>query len=123
MSKQVSKSKVWVRSCWLLLALIGFAQWSCLSANCATAADANWPQWRGPLQNGVAPQAEPPTEWSETKNIKWKTNIPGEGHATPVIWGEKVFVLAAIPTGKKVEPKAAAAAGQFPLLTAPPQTF
>jgi outer membrane protein assembly factor BamB len=70
-----------------------------------SAADQNWPQWRGPLQNGIAPHADPPTEWSETKNIKWKVKIPGEGHATPVIWENQVFVLAAIPTGKKIEPK------------------
>ncbi len=63
----------------------------------------NWPQWRGPLQNGVAPQANPPTEWSETTNVKWKVKIPGKGSATPVLWGDKVFVLTAIPTGKKGE--------------------
>jgi outer membrane protein assembly factor BamB len=67
---------------------------------------ADWPQWRGPLGNGVAPNSSPPTTWSETQNVKWKVAIPGEGHATPVIWGDKVFVLTAIPTGKKVEPSA-----------------
>ena len=71
----------------------------------SSSAEQNWPQWRGPLQSGVAPHADPPTEWSETKNLKWKIKIPGEGTATPVIWENKVFVLTAIPTGKKVEPK------------------
>ena len=37
----------------------------------------NWPQWRGPLANGVAPEADPPLEWSEIKNVKWKVAIPG----------------------------------------------
>ncbi len=69
----------------------------------------NWPAWRGPLQNGVAPVAQPPTEWSETKNVKWKVKIAGEGLATPVVWGEKIFIQTAIPTGKKVEPPAAEA--------------
>lgn len=69
-------------------------------------AEQNWPQWRGPLQNGVAPHADPPTEWSENKNVKWKVKIPGEGNATPVIWENKVFVVTTILTGKKVEPKA-----------------
>jgi outer membrane protein assembly factor BamB len=56
---------------------------------------ANWPQWRGPLLNGVAPVADPPVKWSETSNVRWKFRIPGEGAGTPVIWGDQVFVLAA----------------------------
>ena len=66
-----------------------------------------WPQWRGPQATGVAPASNPPVTWSETENVKWKVKIPGEGHATPVIWGDKVFVLSAVPTGKKIEPPAA----------------
>lgn len=73
----------------------------------ASAADQNWPQWRGPLRNGVAPHANPPTEWSETKNVKWKVKIPGDGDATPIIWGDKIFVVSAIATGKKPEAGAA----------------
>jgi len=65
----------------------------------------NWPQWRGPLATGVAPLANPPTEWSETRNVKWKVNIPGDGTASPIIWGDRVFVLTAIPAGKKIETK------------------
>jgi outer membrane protein assembly factor BamB len=57
-----------------------------------------WPQWRGPLANGVAPHADPPLTWSETNNIKWKLAIPGEGDATPIVWGNRVFVLSAIPS-------------------------
>jgi outer membrane protein assembly factor BamB len=64
----------------------------------------NWPQWRGPQGTGAAaPSANPPTVWSEEKNIKWKVAIPGSGSATPVIWGDKIFVQTAIPTGKKPE--------------------
>src|SRR5262245_1284053 len=44
----------------------------------------NWPQWRGPLGTGVAPVAQPPVEWNETKNIRWKTVVPGKGHSTPI---------------------------------------
>ena len=36
----------------------------------------NWPQWRGPDASGVAPAADPPTEWGEEKNVKWKVEIP-----------------------------------------------
>jgi outer membrane protein assembly factor BamB len=65
----------------------------------------NWPQWRGPLANGVAPEADPPLEWSETKNVKWKVKIPGEGSSTPAIWGDRVFVLAAVGPEKKADAK------------------
>jgi outer membrane protein assembly factor BamB len=76
----------------------------------ADTADENWPQWRGPVANGVAPRANPPVAWSETDGIRWKTAIPGRGSATPLIWGKKVFVLTAIPTGKTGEPPAEATA-------------
>lgn len=59
-------------------------------------ADENWGQWRGPLQNGFAPKADPPVEWSETKNIKWKFKIPGLGSATPIVWDDLVFVQTAV---------------------------
>ncbi|MFP6886287.1 MAG: hypothetical protein VB997_01950, partial [Opitutales bacterium] len=41
-----------------------------------------WPQWRGPLATGEAPNANPPIEWSEEKNVRWKTSLPCEGHST-----------------------------------------
>lgn len=60
-----------------------------------------WPAWRGPLANGSAPKATPPTEFGEQKNLKWKVAIPGSGTATPIVWGDKIFVQTAIPTGKR----------------------
>src|SRR5438309_11839237 len=75
-----------------------------LVAPAGAATDDNWPQWRGPRQDGTAPHANPPVSWDETKNIKWKIKIPGEGSATPIVWEKKVFVQTAVPTGKKVEP-------------------
>lgn len=72
------------------------------AADPAVARD-HWHQWRGPLANGVAPKASPPIAWSETQNVKWKFKIPGRGASTPIIWGNQVFLLAAQPTGKKVE--------------------
>src|SRR5580693_5408754 len=74
-----------------------------------SAADRFWPQWRGPLATGVAPEADPPLTWSETSNVKWKTPIPGEGNSTPIVWDNRIFILSAIPTGKK--PSAPVAAG------------
>jgi outer membrane protein assembly factor BamB len=59
-----------------------------------------WPQWRGPRGDGIAPKAAPPVSWSETKNVRWKVPVPGGGSATPVIWGNKIFVLTAVDTGR-----------------------
>jgi len=68
-----------------------------------------WPQWRGPLASGVAPLADPPASWSETEHVKWKVQIPGSGDATPIVWADRVFLLTAIPTGKKADAKASEA--------------
>ena len=68
-----------------------------------TAADAgHWPQWRGPFNNGTA-RGDAPLEWSDTKNIAWKAPIPGRGHSSPIIWGDRIFVTTAVPTGKAGE--------------------
>ena len=74
----------------------------------ATAEDAapSWPQWRGPLGNGVVPEGKPVTEWSEDKNVKWKVDVAGSGTSTPIIVGDQSFLLTASGTGKKVEVKA-----------------
>jgi outer membrane protein assembly factor BamB len=64
-----------------------------------TEAEKFWPQWRGPYATGVSRHADPPTEWSETKNIKWKVEIPGRGSSSPVVWGDHIFLLTAVPVG------------------------
>ena len=58
----------------------------------------NWPQWRGPLGTGSAPSGNPPVEWSEQQNIRWKTRLPGTGFSTPAVWGNDIFLTAAIST-------------------------
>ena len=63
----------------------------------------NWHQWRGPYATGIAPAGDPPVEWSEGKNVKWKVEIPGRGHATPIIWGDQMILLSAVQTDTKVE--------------------
>jgi outer membrane protein assembly factor BamB len=65
----------------------------------------SWPQWRGPLGTGVAPQAEPPVEWSETKHIRWKVALPGKGHSSPIVWGDRIFLTTAVPYGEAVKPR------------------
>jgi len=58
---------------------MGFLRWfllfSCIGAT--VSADPNWPRWRGPRMNGVAPDADPPIEWSEANNVVWKVRLPG----------------------------------------------
>src|SRR6478752_1271136 len=56
----------------------------------------NWPAWRGPTADGVVPEKGFLTTWSATENIAWKVEIPGRGHSSPIIWGDRVFVTSCI---------------------------
>ena len=53
---------------------------------------ANWPAWRGPEGTGVTTETNLPLTWSATKNVRWKTPLPERGNATPIIWGERIFI-------------------------------
>jgi outer membrane protein assembly factor BamB len=70
-----------------------------------------WAQWRGPLGTGVAPRGDPPLVWSEEKSVRWKTEIPGKGHSTPIVWGDRIFLTTAVPTGEQGEPASPHAPG------------
>ncbi len=70
-----------------------------LAAQAPGRAEQFWPEWRGPLATGASPTATPPLEWSDTKNVKWKVEIPGRGSASPVVWGDRLFLLTAVPVG------------------------
>ena len=63
----------------------------------------NWPSWRGLYNCGSVTGGNTPIEFSETKNVKWKVEIPGKGHATPIIWGNQIIVQTAVATDKKAE--------------------
>jgi outer membrane protein assembly factor BamB len=63
----------------------------------------NWPQWRGPLANGMAPHGDPPVHWNAQHHVKWKSALPGRGSATPIVWDDQVFILTAIDTGRAAE--------------------
>lgn len=65
----------------------------------------NWPQWRGPQSTGVVADKNLPEEWSVTKNIAWKTAIPGRGHSSPIVWGNQIFLTTAIQ-GDAIEGRA-----------------
>ena len=63
---------------------------------CASDAETNWSQWRGPNGSGISTEKNLPTEWSETNNVQWKTEIPGRGHSSPIIWGKRIFLTTSI---------------------------
>ncbi|MEK6258508.1 MAG: PQQ-binding-like beta-propeller repeat protein [Planctomycetota bacterium] len=66
-------------------------------------AERDWPWWRGPSRNGVAAGSDPViTEWSNTKNVVWKTPVPGRGHSSPIVVGDRVFLETA-DEAKKVQ--------------------
>jgi len=80
----------------LLLALITPSSGQSEGAN----RNDNWHQWRGPEANGVSRTAKPPLKWSESENIRWKVPIDGRGVSSPVVWGDKIFLLSSVNTGE-----------------------
>lgn len=73
-------------------------------------ADVHWPQWRGPHGTGVAPAGDPPLEWSEERNVRFKVPVPGNGLGSPVVWGDRIYLMSAVPADEAAfaESKAAA---------------
>ncbi len=70
-----------------------------LAAMSTTAA--NWPQWRGPNGDGISPETNVPVKWSATENVVWVTAVPGEGHSSPVVWRDSVFLTTAMADSKE----------------------
>ncbi|MEO5960414.1 MAG: PQQ-binding-like beta-propeller repeat protein, partial [Opitutaceae bacterium] len=81
--------------------LLAFALFSFAGIAVDAAEFSNWSSWRGPTGQGLAPAAQPPTAWSEEKNIRWKTRIPGLGFSTPIVWEDRIFLLTAIETSEE----------------------
>lgn len=69
-----------------------------VAAATANGAPGDWPRWRGPLDNGMA-LGGAPSAWSDSQGVAWKAAVPGRGHSTPVVWGDRIFVTTAVPTG------------------------
>src|SRR5689334_13799838 len=65
-----------------------------LIAICASAA--NWPQWRGPNGDGISAETNVPVKWSATENVAWKSPLPGNGHSSPTVWEDSVFLTTAL---------------------------
>ncbi|MFN0121689.1 MAG: hypothetical protein ACKV2V_14445, partial [Blastocatellia bacterium] len=75
----------------LLLAAFAFSL-----SGAKTPANTNWAGWRGPDGQGISSETNLPAEWSNTKNVLWKTAIPGVGYSQPIIWDKKVFLTTSI---------------------------
>lgn len=56
----------------------------------------NWPAWRGPRGDGTSLEKDVPVTWNPTENVAWKIPIPGKGHASPIVWANRIFVVTAI---------------------------
>ena len=61
----------------------------------------NWPNWRGPSQNGISSERDLPVAWSATRNVRWKVALPEAGNSTPVVWGDRVFLTQSLDKGKR----------------------
>jgi outer membrane protein assembly factor BamB len=68
-------------------------------ASCAHAE--NWPAWRGPTGLGYSAEKDPPLAWSEKENIRWKTPLPDKGNASPIVWGDRIFLTQCTNKGGK----------------------
>jgi outer membrane protein assembly factor BamB len=83
----------------------GKAAWLlCVTALLLPGAD-QWPQFRGPQSTGVADDPALPDNWSATRNVVWKSEIPGSGWSSPVVWGDRIFVTSVISTVAPEAPK------------------
>lgn len=61
----------------------------------------NWPGWRGPNGDGTSEETDVPVEWDASKNIVWKSEVPGVGHSSPIVWEDRLFTLTAFPETKE----------------------
>jgi outer membrane protein assembly factor BamB len=60
-----------------------------------------WPGWRGPRGDGTSKETNIPLRWNQSENVRWKTTIPGKGHSSPIIWGERIFVTTCLEEQEK----------------------
>jgi len=77
----------------ILVAAVFIGLGACLHA------DTNWPSWRGPEASGHA-REKLPTQWT-AKTVVWRTQLPGSGQSSPIIWGDRIFLTSALEQGKK----------------------
>jgi len=61
----------------------------------------NWPGWRGPGSLGISSDKGFPVKWDLSKNVKWKAEVPGLGHSSPIVWENRIFVTTAMSSDPK----------------------
>src|SRR5580700_2952569 len=86
-----------------------------LTLSAAIAGSDDWPGWRGPSGNGISELKNIPTSWAADRNVAWKTPVPGRGHSSPVVWGNRIFLT----TDIEGEPVSGAEAPKHRLRGAP----
>jgi len=102
-----SKGKITVKRIALTLTIAISMAGGALGLLAQTVSAGNWPQWRGPDGSGISTEKNLPSEWSPTKNIKWKTPIDGRSHSSPIVWGKMIFLTTAIEGAEVPGAKAA----------------
>ena len=65
-------------------------------------ASAYWTRWRGPSGQGIVAGGAYPDTWSNTVNVKWKVDVPGRGHSSPIVWKDQIFLTTARDDGGAV---------------------
>jgi outer membrane protein assembly factor BamB len=76
-----------------------------LLATADASAQSNWPQFRGSQSLGISDAPGLPDSWSTTQNVVWKTDIPGRGWSSPIVWGDRIFLTSVINEGQSKPPK------------------
>jgi len=102
-----SKGKITVKRIALTLTIAISMAGGAIGLLAQTVSAGNWPQWRGPDGSGISTEKNLPSEWSPTKNIKWKTPIDGRSHSSPIVWGKMIFLTTAIEGAEVPGAKAA----------------
>jgi len=89
-SKFAADISTTAKAIWMMCWILAASAWA-----------GEWPGWRGPRGDGVSGETNVPVRWSSTENVAWKVPIPGVGHSSPVIWGDRVFVTTYIEQGNR----------------------
>jgi outer membrane protein assembly factor BamB len=75
------------------IAIVGVVSLAIVACVTAPGGAEDWPMWRGPRGDGTSIEQEVPSRWSATDNIAWKVKTPGVGHASPIVFGNHVFLV------------------------------
>ena len=89
----------------MLRRILVFGLLTALFSTADASAQTNWPQFRGSQSLGISDEPGLPDTWSTEKNVVWKTEIPGRGWSSPIVWGDRIFVTSVLNEGISKPPK------------------